>query len=1060
VTFAAPGWIHLLWPALALVAWLVWLEQRRSDALERFVSRLMQHRLASRPPRARRFARIACFALALGAAIVALMRPQTTGGIEAIESSRMTGDVMVVLDVSKSMLAEDAAPSRLERAKADVLDLGAKLKGYRLGLTAFAGRGVVLCPLTPDHAFFRMVLKGARPTSVSPGGTRIGDGIRAAIQAFPDGPGSKMILLVTDGEDHESNPLDAAKVALDAGIRIVAIGFGDEKGSDIVLKDAETGARKVLTDRSGNVVKSRLDGETLRKIALGTEGAYVPAGTAALDLESIVRDHIQPLARMAAEKSLRRVALDHYPWCLLVAVVALLGAAWSGAIPRHGLALVLVLACTGVAHAGGGSPRHGYNEARRAFAKGDYVAAQKGFLEARDSAAGDVDLRYRAAFNLGLTFAKQADANKDKPQEALDVLKQSAAWFRDALHLRSEDNDARVSLEVVLRRIQALADQLNKGQNSLEARLGRAIEDERALGGQLGELWDRIAAAGAEREPLHFRDDFQTAETAQRTLLADATAVSDLAGDETAKIQTKGEKERTDEERMRLVMLGNMDKYMEVARPAMADARHLLARLQVEKAHERVGTAVEALKRAREQVQDPITVLKGVAEEEVTLRTQTGALDGLRHKAFKLESGDTAKAPVWLTAGHLGEGQTSVQGRTSELLARLRAGVEHDPPKDTDADPRAKQVLAAAKDAIPPLEAAEKAMSAAKDALAADDLAAATKSESDALTGLFAALEKFSDIRSLIELAYGDHKKIVELLTPNASDHRSTRERETQLHELEQHNRDRLTRLGQKIAAEQAALAQAKQPDEKAQGQKQLYEQAETERKNAESALETEGHAKGTAVLESAKATLTHIEALRRLFFSIVEHLKELAENQGNTRDRTAAAQGAKSDTERQEKLGPALAAQQRHTEMGGEIAKALRKQADEAGKSQDAQAQQAAKQLAAAAPEVESATEAMQQAGDSLAQGTGKDASMSLDLSAVVDNQKQALAHLAKAIELLSPPQQQQNQQQDKQQEQKQVSGEQAARQLQEVREREAARQRDKQKRERIAQEPVEKDW
>src|SRR5262249_9208050 len=153
--------------------------------------------------------------------------------------------------------------------------------------------------------------------------------------------------------------------------------------------------------------------------------------------------------------------------------------------------------------------------------------------------------RSRAAFNLGLTLARQAESAKG--QEALDALKQSAAWFRDAIRLKSEDKDARICLEVVLRRIQVLADQLNKGQNSLEARLSRTIEDERALRLRLSDLWNRIDGAGATDEPLAFREEFQAAETFQRTLLADASAVADLAADETAKIQGKAEKERSDE---------------------------------------------------------------------------------------------------------------------------------------------------------------------------------------------------------------------------------------------------------------------------------------------------------------------------------------------------------------------------------------------------------------------------------------------------------------------------------------------------------------------------------
>jgi Ca-activated chloride channel family protein len=993
--------------------------------------------------------RAALIGVVLAGCTFALMRPQTQGGSEALESSKMSADVMVLLDVSKSMLAEDAAPSRLERAKADVLDLAGKLKGHRVGLTAFAGRAVTLCPLTSDAAFFRMVMRGVSVRSVSPGGTRIGDGIRQAVKAFPDGPGSKLILLVTDGEDHDSNPLDAAKEALAAGVRIVTIGFGDEKGSEITLVDPDTGARKILTDRGGNVVRSRLDGETLRQIALATQGAYVPAGTAALDLESIVRDHIQPLARAAAEKSMRRVPVDHYPWCLLLAIVALLCASWVGRS-----SLVLLLCMLSAAHADE-NPRHLYNDARQAYEKNDLGAAKKGFLAARDGAQGDVELRHAAAFNLGLTFAKQAQGMTG--QEAMDPLKQSAAWFRDAIHLEPDDKDARISLEVVLRKIQVLADQLNQGQNSLEARLSRVIDDERALRLHLSELWARIDAAHAAEAPIAFREEFQAAETQQRTLLAEANVVSDLAADETAKIQGKEEKQRSQEEQMRLIMLANMEKYGEVGRSAMADARHVLSRLQIEKAHERADAALDALKRAREQVQDPVAVLRGHLEDQLSTRMQTGVLDEIVKKKLKLESGELAQAPVWLNGKQLQNRQNDLDGRVSELLQRLKAGVEHQSSDSQEKDPKMQEMLQAAAEAISPLEKAEKAMGQSKDALGRDDLLSSLKNQDEALAGLAAALERFSDIRGLIELAYADQKNLVEVLTSGgkSSDGKplSTAERATIVHDAVEHNRDRLTRLERKFQDEQQRLSQ--QPlDGGVDGEKQLYEQAEAERKSASQQIDTlaERLQKKNGDLKTpAGLARDHLETLRRLFFSIVEHLKELRENQGKTHDQTAEAQGAKSDAERQAKLAPATQKQEEHAQLSDELAQALRKQADQG--AQDPKAQDQAKRLGDAAGEVDAATQSMQKATGALKEPS------SIDLQSVMQNQKEAMAHLDKAIEILSPPQKNQQQQQQQKQEQKQMSNAEAERQLQEIREREAQRQREKQK-QRTPPEQVEKDW
>jgi Ca-activated chloride channel family protein len=322
--------IHWLWPALLLVLVLGWLELRRRDALSQFVSRAMQTRLARRATAGRRIMRLSLVFACFLSSIVALMRPQTRADTETVSSGRVTADIMIALDVSKSMLAEDAAPNRLARAKAEIGDLVSQLDGHRIGLVAFAGRAAVLSPLTSDYGFFRMILRGADTNSVSRGGTRIGDALRAAIKAFPPGKGSKLILLITDGEDHDSFAADAAKEALEAGVRVVAIGFGSEEGSQITLVDPETGARRILTDKSGAPVVSRLDGELLRQIALTTEGAYVPAGVAALDLESIVNAHIEPLAQQSAEPSVRVVPGEQYPWFVLGALLSLLGAVWVG----------------------------------------------------------------------------------------------------------------------------------------------------------------------------------------------------------------------------------------------------------------------------------------------------------------------------------------------------------------------------------------------------------------------------------------------------------------------------------------------------------------------------------------------------------------------------------------------------------------------------------------------------------------------------------------------------------------------------------------------------------
>ncbi len=328
--FANQQWVHLIWIALVLVGALALLELRSRDTLGRFISALMQVRLAERQTPARRVVKLLLILVTLVVGILGLMRPQTPGGTETLSTRRVAADIMVVLDVSRSMLAEDASPNRLARAKAEISDFIDRVQGHRAGLIAFAGRAAVKCPLTSDYGFLKLVLRDIDTRSVGRGGTRIGEAIRKAVAAYGPGRGPRLMLLITDGEDHDSYPLDAAQAAVEAGIRVVTIGFGSETGSEITLVDPETGARRVLTDRDGQVVHSRLDGELLRKIALVTEGVYVPAGTAALDLDSIVETHVKPMVTETTVRLGRRVPVEHYRWFVLAALLGLVGSVWIG----------------------------------------------------------------------------------------------------------------------------------------------------------------------------------------------------------------------------------------------------------------------------------------------------------------------------------------------------------------------------------------------------------------------------------------------------------------------------------------------------------------------------------------------------------------------------------------------------------------------------------------------------------------------------------------------------------------------------------------------------------
>lgn len=330
--------VHLLWGVAALVAIIAWRELARGDALSRFVSPAMRLRLATPVSTEQRVARVVAIALALTLGILALMRPQSPGTARPTSTSRIAADVVVALDVSRSMLAEDAPPNRLARARAEISAMLDELAGHRVSLVVFAGAATTLVPLTPDYGFFRMLLRSADPSSVSRGGTAIGDAIREALAAFDEdgGSASRLILLITDGEDHGSYPEEAAQEAAERGVRIVAIGLGSEEGSEIVITDPVTGVRETVRDRDGNVVISRVDGELLGSIATTTDGAYIPAEVSALDLQAIVDEHIEPMVEEAASQATRPIPDEHYPWLILGSLLALIAAVYLGAPRRYG----------------------------------------------------------------------------------------------------------------------------------------------------------------------------------------------------------------------------------------------------------------------------------------------------------------------------------------------------------------------------------------------------------------------------------------------------------------------------------------------------------------------------------------------------------------------------------------------------------------------------------------------------------------------------------------------------------------------------------------------------
>ncbi|MDX2088584.1 MAG: VWA domain-containing protein [Kofleriaceae bacterium] len=327
-THLYPENIHFVWIALLVIGLLAVLELRSRDALSTFLSPVMQRRLTAQASTGRMLARLGLFFIAMLMAIGALMRPQAEGETDVV-SLEASADVVFALDTSRSMLAEDTAPNRLARAKAEINQMVARLEGHRVGLIAFAGRAVQICPLTPDHSFFSTVLSTVDTRSAGKGGTRIGEAIKLAVRGFPSTRGAKMIILITDGDDQDSYAQEAAKLAHDAGVKIVVLGLGSPEGSEITLTAPQTGAKQKLM-HDGQVVISKLNSEQLKQIALVTEGAYIPVETSAIDLDSIMKSYVEPIMRAAGDAAQRRIPAERFQWYVLGSLVFVMAALWVG----------------------------------------------------------------------------------------------------------------------------------------------------------------------------------------------------------------------------------------------------------------------------------------------------------------------------------------------------------------------------------------------------------------------------------------------------------------------------------------------------------------------------------------------------------------------------------------------------------------------------------------------------------------------------------------------------------------------------------------------------------
>ncbi|TWU44611.1 von Willebrand factor type A domain protein [Rubripirellula tenax] len=318
----SPLRMHLLWVVLAVA--LIWLLSMASArrAATKFVTSEMRQRVLGRTNQIRNAASLALAITSLALLVAALLdvrwgqvsRPVPQSGIE----------VMFVLDVSRSMLAEDVTPSRLDRAKQMIKDTIDEMAGDRVGLVLFAGEVKQQIPMTSHYDDFKSRLDEVGPDNLVRGGSRLGDAITvAAVGYLTQTNEHKAMVLVTDGEDMESKPVEAAKRAKEEkGITIFTIGLGDlDAGARIPVK-TRTG-RSTFVQHDGETVLSKLNGDILARVATETGGAYIPAGTKQVNMADVYHGYIATVEQQEFETTKVDGYEARFVWFLAPAIALL-----------------------------------------------------------------------------------------------------------------------------------------------------------------------------------------------------------------------------------------------------------------------------------------------------------------------------------------------------------------------------------------------------------------------------------------------------------------------------------------------------------------------------------------------------------------------------------------------------------------------------------------------------------------------------------------------------------------------------------------------------------------
>jgi Ca-activated chloride channel family protein len=321
IRFESPEWFSLFYLLPVIIVLFVWFNRQADARRKKFASAPLLPRLLKGSEKWRRNTKFIIFICAASLSITALARPQL--GVEPKEAKQVGIDILIALDVSLSMLAEDIAPNRLAKAKREIEKLADAFAGNRVGLLIFAGESSVEAPLTLDVSTFKLFLNSLAAMSMPVEGTDITGALVKSISMLDESKAkSKVIVLITDGEDNEGDPVLAAEIAAEKKIRIFTIGLGGTKGVPIPIRDDKGNLLGYKKDRGGNTVMTKLNSSSLAEVAEVTDAEFVSSEGGRFDIDPVINS-IKTLEKSDITSTRFTTYIDRFQWLIALVLILL-----------------------------------------------------------------------------------------------------------------------------------------------------------------------------------------------------------------------------------------------------------------------------------------------------------------------------------------------------------------------------------------------------------------------------------------------------------------------------------------------------------------------------------------------------------------------------------------------------------------------------------------------------------------------------------------------------------------------------------------------------------------